>query len=49
MSSKVSCEKCEFYTADEVAVFINGDTLILCQKCMAQGEQFVIDTYPIAD
>jgi hypothetical protein len=49
MSSPVSCDKCEFYTADEVAVFINGDTLILCQKCMVSGEQFIVDTYSIAD
>mgnify|MGYP000016372829 CR=1 FL=1 len=49
MSSPVSCDKCEFYTADEVAVFINGDSLILCQKCMLDGEQFIAETYPVAD
>ena len=49
MSSKLSCEKCELYTADEVAVFFNGDKLILCQKCLASGEQFIAETYPVAD
>ena len=49
MSSPITCQKCENYTADEVAVFINGDNLILCQKCLISGEQFITETYPIAD
>lgn len=49
MSSSIICEQCENYTATEVSVFLNGDTEILCDKCMEQGEQFIIDTYPVAD
>jgi hypothetical protein len=49
MSSPITCELCEQFTATEAALFASGDLMALCDKCIADAEEFIVNTGCLAD
>ena len=49
MSSPIVCQMCEHYQAVEAALFISGDLMALCSKCLDEAEEFITNTGCLAD
>lgn len=49
MSSPIICQICEDYRATEAAVFVDGSLMALCDKCITNAEEFIVNTGCLAD
>ncbi len=49
MSSPITCEICHHFIATEAALFASGDLMALCDKCISEAEQFIVNTGCLAD
>lgn len=49
MSSPITCQMCDHYVAVEAALFASGDLMALCDKCLSDAEDFIVNTGCLAD
>ena len=49
MSSPITCQMCEERVAVEAALFVSGDVMALCSKCLEDAEEFITNTGCLAD